>query len=172
MASGMPARLIRPVVIVGLVAAAAGAAIIGNPSGGAGTARRRAPDTVAAAPRRAPAGIAAAQRRPLPVARVPPAMARRPGSAGVAAAYGYPSRCLIVTIPAADPTYARADFDRRAPCGRYDGDVTAIFHRAGRAWRPVLVTTEYRCPVAPLPVTVQTALDVCPSYLAGRASGR
>jgi hypothetical protein len=86
---------------------------------------------------------------------------REGGPAGVAAAYGYPLRCLSVTVAANDPTYARADFDRRSLCGRYDGPVTAIFHRVDGAWSTVLDTISYTCPVASLPPAVQATLGVC-----------
>jgi hypothetical protein len=88
--------------------------------------------------------------------------ARHAGAAGVAAAYGYPLRCLSVTIAPTNPMYARADFDRRSLCGRYDGSVTAIFHRVDDAWRPVLDATIYSCPVPSLSAAVQTELGVCP----------
>lgn len=84
-----------------------------------------------------------------------------PGAAGVAAAYGYPLRCLSVTIPGADPTFARADFNHGSPCGRYDGYVTAIFHRVDGAWQRVLDANGYACPVPSIPAAVQSALDVC-----------
>ncbi len=91
-----------------------------------------------------------------------PALAREPGPAGVAAAYGFPTRCLTVTILSRDPDYARADFNRGSECGRYNGDVTAIFERVGGAWRPVLHAVEYACPVPSLPSAVQAQLAVCP----------
>ena len=92
------------------------------------------------------------------------------GPLGVAAAYGYPLRCLTITIAGSDPTYARADFDRTTPCGRYDGYATAIFHRVERRWRPVLNALSYTCPVASLPGPVQAELGVCPlSQMAGAA---
>jgi hypothetical protein len=91
-----------------------------------------------------------------------PAAARESGAAGVAAAYGYPPRCLSVTIAAADPAYARADYNRVSACGRYDGTVTAIFHRVDGEWRPVLDATGYSCPIASLPRAVINELDVCP----------
>ncbi len=91
-----------------------------------------------------------------------PAAAREPGPAGVAAAYGYPLRCLSVTIASANRAYARADYNRVSACGRYDGTVTAIFHRVGGEWRPVLDATGYSCPVASLSRAVATELDVCP----------
>src|SRR5262249_36537740 len=84
------------------------------------------------------------------------------GPAGLAAAYGYPLRCLSVTIAPTNPAYARADFDHRGPCGRYDGYATAIFSRIDGAWLPVLDATSYSCPVATLPTAVQKALGVCP----------
>jgi hypothetical protein len=83
------------------------------------------------------------------------------GAAGVAAAYGYPLRCLSVTTSSSNTSYARADFDRRSACGRYDWSVVAIFHRAGGLWRPVLDASTYRCPVASLPAAVQRQLSVC-----------
>jgi hypothetical protein len=90
------------------------------------------------------------------------AMARESGPAGVAAAYGYPLRCLSITIVATGQRYARADFNHRSPCGRFTGYSTAIFLRVMGAWRPVLETVGYVCPVAPLPVAAQTKLGVCP----------
>src|SRR6516225_2609252 len=42
---------------------------------------------------------------------------REPGATGVATAYGYPARCLSVTISAIDPAFARADFDHARECG-------------------------------------------------------
>jgi hypothetical protein len=89
------------------------------------------------------------------------AVARETGPAGVAAADGYPLRCLSITILAADQAYARADFNHRRPCGRFTGYSTAIFHRVMGAWRPVLDAVGYVCPVASLPVNVQTELGVC-----------
>jgi hypothetical protein len=92
----------------------------------------------------------------------PSALARNPGPAGVAAAYGYPLRCLSVTISTKDPAYARADFDRNTQCGRFHLYVTAIFRRVDGAWRRALVSVGYSCPVASLPRTVQAQLAVCP----------
>ena len=89
------------------------------------------------------------------------ALARDRGPAGVAAAYGYPLRCLSITILATDQAYARADFNHLRPCGRFTGYSTAIFHRVMGAWRPVLDAAGYVCPVASLPVNVQTELGVC-----------
>ena len=83
------------------------------------------------------------------------------GAAGVAAAYGFPPRCLAVTVVGNAPTYARADFNRAVPCGRYDGIATAIFHRADGVWRPALVAATYSCPVRSLPRAVQVQLGVC-----------
>jgi hypothetical protein len=87
--------------------------------------------------------------------------ARDSGPAGVAAAYGYPPRCLSITIVASGETYARADFNHASACGRFAGDPTAIFLRVMGAWRPVLKAIGYVCPVAALPVHVQTELGVC-----------
>ena len=89
------------------------------------------------------------------------ALTRERGPAGVAAAYGYPLRCLSITILATDQAYARADFNHLRPCGRFTGYSTAIFHRVLGAWRPVLDAAGYVCPVASLPVNVQTELGVC-----------
>ena len=89
------------------------------------------------------------------------ARARAPGPAGVAAAYGYPLRCLSVAIALHDPRFARADFDHAVPCGRYTGFVTAIFRRAEGQWVPVLKATNYPCPVRSLPIPVQVELGVC-----------
>ncbi len=102
---------------------------------------------------------------------VRPNQSRREGAAGVAAAYRYPLGCLSVTIAAGDPAYARADFDRARPCGRYGGNPTAIFRRVNGAWRPVLDAVGYSCPVASLPDAVQADLDVCPQAATTRRSG-
>lgn len=83
------------------------------------------------------------------------------GAAGVAAVYGYPLRCLTVTILTADRTYARADFNHLTMCGRYTGYPTAIFHYGSGAWRTVLDAVAYFCPVDSLPTVVQTDLGVC-----------
>ena len=84
------------------------------------------------------------------------------GPAGVAAAYGYPLRCVSVTIAQTNHAYARADFDHRSPCGRYDGYATAVFHRVDGSWRPVIDALGYSCPVADVPRPVQAELGVCP----------
>lgn len=91
---------------------------------------------------------------------VPPARLAR--GAGISAAYGYPARCLAITILANAPTYARADFDRRSLCGRYSGYVTAVFHRVSGAWHVILNASDYACPVPGIPALVQTELAICP----------
>jgi hypothetical protein len=98
-------------------------------------------------------------------------LARESGPAGVAAAYGYPLRCLSITILASDHTYARADFNHMSPCGRYMGYPTAIFHYVTGAWRPVLDAISYSCPVDSLPDAIQTELDVCPQTSSRRGAG-
>jgi hypothetical protein len=89
------------------------------------------------------------------------ARTRAPGPAGVAAAYGYPLRCLSVAIALHDPRFARADFDHIVPCGSYTGYETAIFRRVDGAWVPVLEAISYPCPVRSLPEPVQVELGVC-----------
>jgi hypothetical protein len=89
--------------------------------------------------------------------------ARQPGPRGVAAAYGYPLRCLSVTIPLHDPRFARADFDRAFQCGQFTGDPTAIFERVHGWWRPLLDAVGYTCPVRSMPPRVQAELAVCAS---------
>jgi hypothetical protein len=83
------------------------------------------------------------------------------GPAGVAAAYGYPLRCLSVTILTADHVYARADFNRLSPCGRYTGNPTAIFRYYAGRWRLSLHAVAYSCPVDSMPVVAQRKLGVC-----------
>jgi hypothetical protein len=95
------------------------------------------------------------------LAQSPPTPAGRAGPAGVAAAYGYPLRCLTITFAAGDTDFARADFNHNSPCGRFHGYVTAIFHREGGAWRTVLDAADYQCAVAALPASVQVELGVC-----------
>jgi hypothetical protein len=94
-------------------------------------------------------------------ARVTP-LAHARGAVGVAAAYGYPRRCLTVTIAPHARDYARADFSASV-CGRYTWAPTAIFHRVDGAWYRVLVADQYRCPVDSLSMAVQVQLGVCPS---------
>ncbi len=94
--------------------------------------------------------------------RVLSATARESGPEGVAAAYGYPLRCLSITIVGTGQRYARADFNHMSPCGRFTGYSTAIFLRVMGAWRPVLEAVDYACPVTSLPVDAQTELGVCP----------
>ncbi len=94
---------------------------------------------------------------------------RERGPDGVAAAYGYPLRCLSVTILATNRTYARADFNHLTRCGRYTWYPTAIFHYASGRWRTVLDAINYVCPLASLPRPVQTELGVCD--LSERQSG-
>lgn len=93
--------------------------------------------------------------------RSPAGATRQRGPAGIAAAYGYPLRCLSVTILATDRAYARADFDHLSRCGRYTWYPTAIFHYAAGRWRIVLDAINYVCPVASLPRLVQSELGVC-----------
>lgn len=90
------------------------------------------------------------------------ALAREKAPLGVAAAYGYPLRCLTVTILASDRAYARADFNHLSPCGGFTGYPTAIFHYVSGAWRTVLKAIGYLCPVDALPASVQAELGVCP----------
>ncbi len=89
-------------------------------------------------------------------------LARNPGPAGVAAAYGYPLRCLSVTTSTSDRAYARADFDHRRACGIFHLFVTAIFRRVGGVWRRAMIAVSYSCPVASLPAVVARELAVCP----------
>jgi len=84
-------------------------------------------------------------------------------SAGVAAAYRYPVSCLNVVVAPSDPTYARAWLYRASPCWRYGAYVTAVFHRVGGLWRPVLDSAVYRCPAISIPAAVQVELSVCPN---------
>jgi hypothetical protein len=90
------------------------------------------------------------------------------GPTGIAAAYGYPTRCLSVTIASSDHAFARADFNHGSPCGRYAGDPTAIFHVVDGAWRPVLEAVSYPCPAVGIPPAVQRELEVCPSLTRSR----
>jgi hypothetical protein len=82
----------------------------------------------------------AVARRGLVHRSVRPAVAQRstPALAGVAMAFGYPSRCLTVTVSAGAPTYAQAEVVRRPGCPPYRGYVDATFHRVDGRWRLVL----------------------------------
>jgi hypothetical protein len=85
------------------------------------------------------------------------------GPAGVAAmyGYGYPFRCLTVTVDATDPAFARADFDQGSYCSRFSGWVTAVFHRVRGGWRMVVDAGEYWCPAGAIPRAVQLQLGIC-----------
>jgi hypothetical protein len=67
-----------------------------------------------------------------------PAARPRPSTAAVAAAFGYPQRCLRITISAADPDYASAHVDRTGACASYRGYINASFHRVDGVWRLLL----------------------------------
>jgi hypothetical protein len=69
-----------------------------------------------------------------PSARV----ARGAVTAAVAAAFGYPHRCLSIAVSPADPDYASAHVDRKGGCARYHGYINATFHRVDGEWRLVL----------------------------------
>jgi hypothetical protein len=58
--------------------------------------------------------------------------ARELGAARVAAAYGYPLRCLSVAVALHDPRFLRPDFDRTLWCVRYGAHPTAILRRDPR----------------------------------------
>lgn len=94
------------------------------------------------------------------------------GPPGVAAAYGYPTRCLSVTIASTDHAFARADFNHASPCGRYAGYPTAIFHVVQGSWRPVLEAVSYPCPATGIPPAVQRELSVCPETARSRGPRR
>ena len=81
---------------------------------------------------------AAATRPASPAAAIRPATP--PEATEIAAAYGYPLRCLQITIAAADPAYARAHLDRTSAggCGRDRGYLNASFHRVDGTWRLIL----------------------------------
>jgi hypothetical protein len=104
--------------------------------------------------------------RPTPVSRVG---ARAAGPPGVAAAYGNPLRCLIVSLAPHDPRFARADFNRSVSCGQYRGYSTAIFRRTGGMWKAVVEAISYACPVPALPAQVAEELGVC--LVSPRGSG-
>jgi hypothetical protein len=67
-----------------------------------------------------------------------PAAVRAAGTGAVAAAFGYPHRCLSITISPTDRDYASAHVDHRGQCARYHGYVNASFHRIDGVWRLVL----------------------------------
>jgi hypothetical protein len=92
---------------------------------------------------------------------------RQAGPAGVAAAYGYPPGCLRVRISALNPAFARADFQHPRSCGYPVEFPSALFHRFGGEWHPVLYTVSYPCPVPSIPTLVQSQLSLCPRQ-AGR----
>jgi hypothetical protein len=65
----------------------------------------------------------------------PTALPRRADAAALAAAFGYPARCLSIAVSAADPDYAIVHVERTGACGNYRGYVNASFHRVAGAWR-------------------------------------
>jgi len=90
----------------------------------------------------------------------PAAYSRGIGLDPVATAFRGPLRCLKLTFAASDPTYIRAELNRPSPCSR--AYTTTILHQVDGAWRPVLDTASYTCPVKSLPDVVQEELGVCP----------
>lgn len=98
-----------------------------------------------------------------PAARaVPGARATAPGAAGVAAAYGYPLGCLIVSIARGDPEYASARLERADPCWRIGVYGVALFRREQGAWRLIAQTAATRCDVRAVPRRVLEPLGACP----------
>ena len=89
---------------------------------------------------------------------------REAGPAGIAAAYGYPPDCLRVRISAANPAFARADFDRARSCGYPVAFPTALFHRFDGEWHPALYALSYQCPLPSIPAAVQNQLSLCPRH--------
>jgi hypothetical protein len=61
------------------------------------------------------------------------------GPAKVAAAYGYPLRCLSGASLAADDAYPRADLKHLILCGQYPGYPAEGFRDLTQARRPMLV---------------------------------
>jgi len=55
--------------------------------------------------------------------------------AALAAAFGYPERCLRIAVSAANPDFASVHVQRTGACGNYRGYVNASFHRVDGAWR-------------------------------------
>lgn len=55
--------------------------------------------------------------------------------AAVAAAFGYPLRCLTVTVSG---SFAHAHIDRSGTCARFRGYLNASFHLIDGRWRLVL----------------------------------
>jgi hypothetical protein len=68
-------------------------------------------------------------------AATPPDALPQPAGAAVAAAFGYPERCLRIAVSAADPDFAIVHVERDRACGNYRGYVNASFHRVDGTWR-------------------------------------
>jgi hypothetical protein len=64
--------------------------------------------------------------------------AQAPSPAAVAAAFGYPRRCLNIVISAFDRDYATAHVDRTGDCAKYRGYINGSFHRVHGDWRLIL----------------------------------
>ncbi len=84
--------------------------------------------------------VGGSSRTGAPAAAAAARVATPAAAAEIAAAYGYPLRCLRITIAAADPAYARAHLNRTSAggCARYRGYLNASFHRVGGTWRLIL----------------------------------
>jgi hypothetical protein len=80
----------------------------------------------------------------------------------IEAIYRAPFRCLRVVIAASDPTYARAELDRAGSCWRDAAWATTILHKAGGAWRPVMLDGSSFCSARSVPAVVRAELGVCP----------
>lgn len=61
-----------------------------------------------------------------------------PRAAAIAAAFGYPTRCLTIAVSVVDPDYARAAINHANGCERYHGYVNASLHRVHGDWRLIL----------------------------------
>jgi hypothetical protein len=73
-----------------------------------------------------------------------------------------------VEIAASNGNYGTVQFGQAAPCQRWIANGVTVFHRvSGNRWKLALAASSYRCPVAPLPTSVQRDLGLCPLASAG-----
>ena len=94
---------------------------------------------------------------PRPVGNPAAATEGAAGVARIAAAYRYPLGCLGLTLSADRSSV----LGRHSPCWRYGVYVTAVLRQVNGVWRLALEATSPRCPAAPLPDIVRSALVAC-----------
>lgn len=82
---------------------------------------------------------------------------------GVRTPFEIPMHCLRLTLISPDGTYARADYDHAGQCGTYGNYITIVWHRVHGAWVRAFDASSRECPTTSLPPRVLAELQLCPA---------